>query len=261
MKVGFIGAGKMGISLLKGMLKSRALEPSQVTVSETDPKKLNAARALGIKAAPRNEALVKISDVVFIAVKPNDVETVLKETKAVSGGKLFISIAAGVTTKFIEQRTSARVIRVMPNIAGAIGEMAAGYCPGRCARPSDNKLVEKLLGSIGVVFKVKEPLMDAVTGLSGSGPAYVAYFIKAMAEAGEELGLHGAISLALAAQTVKGTAELVGLGELPGELIQRVCTPKGTTIEGMTVLNKKKVDDAIKKAVKASAARAKELSR
>ncbi|MEW6592744.1 MAG: pyrroline-5-carboxylate reductase [Candidatus Hadarchaeota archaeon] len=261
MKVGFIGAGKMGISLLKGMLKSIALEPSQVAVSETDPKKLDAVRALGIKAVRGNEALVKISDVVFISVKPKDVEAVLRETKTVSRGKLFISIAAGVSTRFIEERTYARVIRIMPNIAGSIGEMASCYCLGGCARASDGRLVERLLGSIGIAFKVKEPLMDAVTGLSGSGPAYVAHLIKAMAEAGEELGLHGAISLALASQTVKGAADLISMGMTPDELIQLVCTPKGTTIEGMKVLEERKVAEAIKKAVKASAARARELSR
>jgi pyrroline-5-carboxylate reductase len=188
------------------------------------------------------------------------VESVLREVKEVSEGKLFVSLAAGISTRFIKERTRGRVVRVMPNICGKVEEMASCFSLGKWATRSDQRLVERLLGSVGVTFKVEEKLMNAVTGVSGSGPAYFAYIIKAMADAGEEMGLPKEISLKLAAQTAKGTGELLKSQALD-ELIQKVCTPKGTTIEGMKILEKRGVAEAVKDAAKASAKRAKELSR
>jgi pyrroline-5-carboxylate reductase len=260
MRVGVLGAGKMGFSLVKGFLGSGVLKPRQVTVSDVDKEKLGAARVMGLGTTSDNVELVKAADVVIIAVKPKDVGAILEETRKASRGKLFVSMAAGRSTEFIESTTLARVVRVMPNICGAVGEMASCFSLGKSATRSDQKLVERLLGSVGVTFKVEEKLMDAVTGVSGSGPAYFAYIIKAMAEAGEEMGLPKKISLALAAQTAKGTGELLKY-EAPDELVQKVCTPKGTTIEGMKVLEERGVAKAVKDAVKASVKRAKELSR
>ena len=260
MRVGVLGAGKMGLSLAKGFLESGVLKPRQVTVSDVDKGELDAARVMGLGTTLDNVELVRAADVVIIAVKPKDVGAILEETKKASRGKLFVSMAAGRSTEFIESTTLARVVRVMPNICGAVGEMASCFSLGKRATRSDQKLVERLLGSVGVTFNVEERLMDAVTGVSGSGPAYFAYIIKAMAEAGEEMGLPKKISLALAAQTAKGTGKLLK-SEAPDELIQKVCTPRGTTIEGMKVLEERGVAEAVKDAAKASAKRAKELSR
>lgn len=261
MKVGFIGAGNMGSSLVRGLLKSGVLKASEIMASDLSEERLNGLKKIGIGTTTDSVELVKDCDVVLIAVKPKNTKIVLEETRKVSRGKLFISTAAGRSTEFIESMTLARVIRVMPNICGSVREMASCFSLGKRATRSDHKLVEKLLGSVGLTFKVDEKLMDAVTGVSGSGPAYFAYIIKAMAEAGEEMGLPKEISLALAAQTAKGTGALLNSGEAPDELIQKVCTPRGTTIEGMKVLEERGVAEAVKDAAKASAKRARELSR
>jgi pyrroline-5-carboxylate reductase len=262
MKIGVIGGGSLGSSLVNGFLRSKVLKPEKILVSDSDEEKLRKLKKLGIQVTSDNKRLVKECDTVFIAVKPDIVESVLKEVGELSEGRLFISLAAGVPTKFIEARTEARVIRAMPNICVAVAEMASCFSPGRKATSEDEKLVERLLGSVGRTFKVDEKLMDAVTGLSGSGPAYFYLFIKALQEAGVELGLSSEVALKLAAQTAKGAGEMVlRTGGSPDDLIKQVCTPGGTTIEGIKVLENKKVAEAIMEAVKAAAKRARELSR
>jgi pyrroline-5-carboxylate reductase len=261
MKVGFIGCGNMGLSLVRGLLKSGALKAKEIIASDLDENKLKELKKLGIKTTTDNKKLVKECDAVFIAVKPDTVESVLKDVEDISNDRLFISVAARISTKFIEARTKARVIRVMPNICGAAAEMASCFSLGGRATPKDEELVERLLGAMGTTFKVEEKLVDAVTGLSGGGPAYFCLFVKALQEAGVELGLSSEVALKLAAQTAKGVGEMVlRAGVIPDDLIKQVCTPKGATIEGIKVLENRKVAEAIKEAVKAAAKRAKELS-
>ncbi len=261
MKVGFIGAGNMGASLVRGLLYSGALKANELIVSDIDERKLEELGEIGIRTTTDNKKLVEDCDVVFISVKPDIVESVLKGVEDVSKDRLFISVAAGVSTKFIEVHTKARVVRVMPNTCAEVAKMASCFSLGKRATPDDEELVERLLGGLGTTFKVDEKLMDAVTGLSGSGPAYFYIFIKAMQGAGVELGLSSEVALKLAAQTAKGAGEMVLRTESPDDLIKQVCTPKGTTAEGIKVLGNKKVADAIKEAVKAAAKRAKELSK
>ncbi|MBA7502232.1 Pyrroline-5-carboxylate reductase [subsurface metagenome] len=262
MKIGVIGCGNLGSSLVKGLLETTALRAEEMIASDIREENLTKLKNLGIETTGDNQKLVKRCDAVLIAVKPDIVESVLKKTKEISDGKLFISVAAGVSTKFIEARTNARVVRVMPNICGAVGEMASCFSLGKRASREDEKLVEKLLAGMGTTFKVDEKLMDAVTGLSGSGPAYFYFIVKALQEAGVELGLSSEVALKLAAQTAKGAGETILRGEkTPEELMGMICTPKGTTIEGLKVLKNRKVADALKSAVKAAARRAKELSR
>lgn len=262
MKVGIIGCGNLGGSLVKGFLKAGALKAGEIIASDLSEERLAGLEKLGVETTTDNKKLVEQCDVAFIAVKPDVVESVLKEIEGTSSGKLFVSVAAGVSTEFIEARTKARVIRVMPNICGAVAEMASCFSLGRGATREDEEQIKKLLDGLGVTFKVDEKLMDAVTGLSGSGPAYFYLFIKALHEAGVELGLSSEIALKLAAQTAKGAGKMVlESGESLDDLTRRVCTPKGTTIEGIKVLEEKKVADAIKNAMKAAAKRARELSR
>lgn len=262
MKIGIIGCGNLGSSLVEGFLKSKLLHPEEIVVSDKDKKKIRVLANLKVAGTTDNKKLVKLCDLVFIAVKPDVVESVLNEVKNLSDSKLFVSVAAGVSTKFIEARTNARVIRAMPNICGSVAEMASSFSLGSRATKKDEELVERLLGRLGTTFKVDEELMDTVTGLSGSGPAFFYQFMKAMQDAGVELGLPEDVALKLAAQTAKGAAEIVlKSGESIDELTRRICTPKGTTIEGLKVLENMKVADAIKDAVKAAAKRAKELSR
>ncbi|MFH1821692.1 MAG: pyrroline-5-carboxylate reductase [Methanobacteriota archaeon] len=262
MKIGIIGGGNLGSSLVRGFLRSGLFQAENIIVSDTDRQKIKELAKLYVDITPDNKRLVKGCDVVFIAVKPDLVELVLKEVEDLSEGKLFISMAAGVSLKFIEARTKARVIRVMPNICGSVVEMASSFSSGSRATKKDEKLVETLLGRLGTTFKVDEELMSAVTGLSGSGPAFFYYLIKAVRDAGVGLGLPEEVALKLAAQTAKGASEIaLNSGENIDDLIRRVCTPKGTTIEGIKVLEAKKVADAVRSAVKAAAKRAKELSR
>ncbi|MDI6884179.1 MAG: pyrroline-5-carboxylate reductase [Hadesarchaea archaeon] len=261
MRVGFIGCGNLGFSLVRGLLGSGALKAGEVIASDLIGERLKRLRKLGIKTTIDNKKLVESCEVVFLAVKPDAVESVLKEVEGVSKGKLFISVAAGVSTKFIEARTRARVARIMPNICGAVGEMASCFSFGKDATSQDQKLIKRLLGSIGITFKIDEKLMDAITGLSGSGPAYFYLFIRALQEAGVQLGLSSEVALKLAAQTAKGAGEMVLKMGATEDLTRQVCTPKGTTIEGIKVLEDRKVADAIKEAVKTAAKRARELSR
>jgi len=262
MKVGFIGCGNLGSSLIKGTLNAGALQAEGIVASDVSDEKLKELGKFGIETTTDNKKLVEHCDVIFIAVKPDIVESVLEETKEFSEGKLFVSVAAGVSTKFIEARTGARVIRVMPNICGLVGGMASCFSLGTRALREDGKLVEKLLAGMGTTFKVDEKLMNAVTGLSGSGPAYFYFIVQALQEAGVELGLSSEVALKLAAQTAKGAGEVIlREGKTLEELIEMVCTPKGTTVEGLKVLEERKVADALRDAVKAAARRAKELSR
>jgi len=261
MKIGIIGAGNLGSSLARGFLKSGAIDTNDLKISDIDEKKLNALASLGMKTTTDNKQLVEDSDVVFIAVKPGMMDSVLKETKNVSSNRLFVSVAAGVSTEFIEKRTKARVIRVMPNICGEVAEMASCYSLGRTAIPEDGELIEQLLNSIGTAFKVDEDLMETVTGLSGSGPAYFYFFMKGLQNAGVELGLPSDIALKLVAQTAKGAGEMAMIhGDLE-KLIKNVCTPGGTTIEGIKMLEKGKVEESVGEAVKAATKRARELLR
>lgn len=262
MKVGFIGCGNLGSSLIKGILNTGALRAEELVASDVSDEKLGELGKFGIETTTDSKKLVEHCDVIFIAVKPDIVESVLEKTKESSKGKLFVSVAAGVSTKFIEARTRARVIRVMPNICGLVGEMASCFSLGTRASREDEELIEKLLAGMGMTFKVDEKLMNVVTGLSGSGPAYFYFIVQALQEAGVELGLSSEIALKLAAQTAKGAAEVIlREGKTLEELTGMVCTPKGTTIEGIKVLEGRKVADALRDAVKAAAKRAKELSR
>ena len=262
MKVGFIGCGNLGGSLIKGLLNAGALQAEEIIASDVSDEKLGELGKFGIETTTDSKKLVEHCDIIFITVKPDIVESVREETKEFSKGKLFVSGAAGVSTKFIEARTRARVIRVMPNICGLVGEMASCFSLGTGTSREDEELVEKFLAAMGTTFKVDEKLMDAVTGLSGSGPAYFYFIVQALQEAGVELGLSREIALKLAAQTAKGAGEVIlREGKTLEELTGMVCTPKGTTIEGLKVLEERKVADALRDAVKAAARRAKELSR
>lgn len=261
MKIGLIGCGNLGSSLLKGLLKAGAVRAGDVIVADVDGKKLRSIRGLGVETTKDNKKAAE-ADVIFIAVKPDLVGEILGEIRGASKGKLVVSVAAGVSTKFIEDRIDARVVRVMPNICALVAGMASCFCPGTKASREDEELVERLLGRLGVTFRVDEEVMDVVTGLSGSGPAYFYLAIKALKEVGIELGLPEDVALKLAAQTAKGAGEMaLRSGKSLDELIDMVCSPKGTTIEGLKVLRGRKVAESFKEAVKAAARRSKELSR
>lgn len=261
MKLGIIGCGNLGESFLRGLVKTGTKDFERIIVSDPDREKLEELEDLDVETTLDNEETAKKSEVILIAVKPKFVAEILEELE-LTGEKLLVSLAAGVSTEHLEEHTEARTIRVMPNICAGIGGMASAYTLGEKATEEDGELVGDILNRLGLSIKVEEELMDAVTGLSGSGPAYVFMVIDAMKQAGVELGIPEDKALKLAAQTVKGSGKLVlESDESLEELVDMVCSPKGTTIEGVKELENSEVQEALKKAVRAAAERSEELSR
>jgi pyrroline-5-carboxylate reductase len=262
--VGFLGAGKMGAALARGLLQAGLLRRERVLLSDSDPKRReDVASELGVRVLDDNAAVVRESQVVIVALKPDVVREVLPGlADDLTAAHLVVSIAAGVTLAELERLAGRgkRLVRVMPNTPSLVGAGAAGYALGPNATQADGKLVEQLLGAVGLCVPVPERLLDAVTGLSGSGPAFVAMVIEALADGGVLCGLPRATALKLAAQTVLGAARLVQeTGKSPAELKDMVASPGGTTIEGIKVLEHRGLRSALIEAVEAATRKAKEL--
>lgn len=261
MRIGIIGCGNLGSSFIEGLVKSTAVKPENIIAADPVEDKLEQIEKLGIKTTTDNNEVAKESEILFIAIKPDKVEKVLEEMN-LSNDKLVISLAAGIPTDYLQEHTNARIIRVMPNLAGKVTEMTSAYTTAPNATEEDKKFIEKTLNKLGKTIKIEENLMNAVTGLSGSGPAYIFIVIQALRDAGKELGMSEKGAFQLAAQTVKGSAELAMKSDKTlEEFIDMVCSPKGTTIEGVKILEDNKVQEAFEKAVKAATERAEELAR
>lgn len=263
-KLGVIGTGKMGSALIKGICDSGIIAPSKVYASDVYDLGLERMRTeLGINISNDNDLTVVSSDIIMLAVKPQILKSVLKSIKdQVTAEKLVISIAAGVPLQEIakELNPGTRIIRVMPNIAATVSEAASAICPGPTASMEDAELALEMFGAVGSAIIVQEKLMDAVTGLSGSGPAYIFPVIEAMADGGVYEGLDRDSALVLAAQTVLGAAKMALESHThPGELKDMVTSPAGTTIRGIRELEERGVRAAFMNAVIASAKRSREL--
>lgn len=263
-KIGFIGAGNMAEALIKGVVKKGIIDPKNIMASDVVTQRLDYMReTYGIRAMKDNIKLVSESDMVVLAVKPGDVYHVLDEIKGhLSSKKLLISIAAGIGLTSIERRLKkgSRVIRVMPNTPALILEGASALSKGTFATDRDLEDVEALFNAVGEVAIVKEQVMDAVTGLSGSGPAYVFMIIEALSDAGVKMGLSRELAEFLTLQTIIGAAKLVKQsGEHPGRLKDRVASPAGTTIAGIHILEKERLRGILMDAVEAATKRSQEL--
>lgn len=261
-RIAFIGAGKMAAALISCIHKNNIAK--SITTSDKNEENLKSIKSqFNIKTTKDNKEAVENSDIVFICVKPQDIDNVLNEIKNAINNQLIASIAAGITIKHIEHILKGkRVIRVMPNINCMAGEMAAGFSAGKYATSEDIKAVSKILNSAGISFFLKEDLLDAVTAVSGSGPAFFAYFIRAFAEAGIKNGLPKETALKLAAQTALGTGRLLIENNLPPEeLISMVASKKGTTIAGLDILKRNKAKIILIKALNAAARRSRELGK
>ncbi len=264
LKIGFLGAGKMASALAKGFLRAGLVEAGQMLASDPVPAARAAfADAVGGKPAQSNIEVVRAAQVVILAVKPDQVASVLAEVReSFTASHLLISIAAGVSIARLEAGLTpgARVIRVMPNTPALVGASATAYATGAGATAEDGKLAQQLFAAVGVAYAVKEPLLDAVTGLSGSGPAYVYLVIEALSDGGVAAGLPRAVATALAAQTLFGAAKMVlETGLHPGALKDMVTSPGGTTIEGMHELEKAAVRGALMSAVRAASDKSRKL--
>ena len=260
MKFGFIGCGKMATALVRGVIDSGTVAPGDIFVSDAVAgAAARLAEAAGVTAQATNGEVAARADVLVLCVKPNDALAALRDIQGC--GKLVVSIVAGLPLAALESADpSARVVRVMPNTPAQVSKGAAAYALGRGATAADGEIVARIFGAVGSVFPVKEELLDVVTGLSGSGPAYVYLIIEALADGAVLMGLPRDLALQLAAQTVAGSAEMVlTTGEHPAALRDMVTSPGGTTIAGLEALEAHGARAAFIAAVRAATQRSRDL--
>jgi len=263
MKVGVIGLGKMGEAIVASLLHSKILEPHEISASEVNTERRELVRRRhGINVYSKNAVVPGMAETVFLAVKPQDLDGVLEEiAPSVTKEHLVISIAAGKTIASVQRGLpQARVVRVMPNIACLTSEGMSVFCAGPSATDADRRKTTKLLTSLGRVLDLPEERFDAVTALSGSGPAFFAYFLNCIVDAGVAEGLDRADARMLAEQTMMGTSRMLMAGGMnPAELMQAVSSPNGTTVAGLEVLRRSTVPDTVARTVRAAAQRSTEL--
>ncbi len=263
-RIGFIGGGNMAGALVRGLLLSKTVEADHVIVSDVKRERLKElASEYGVQTTTDNEELGRWADVLVLAVKPQIVDRVLPTVAAsLNEGDLVISVAAGVPIEALETRlpAGARVVRAMPNTAAIALAGATAIAAGTHATDDDMALAQSLFEAVGRCVTVDESLLDAVTGLSGSGPAYVMLMIEALADGGVKVGLGRDTALLLAAQTVYGAAKLqLETGEHPGRLKDMVTSPGGTAIAGLHTLEAGGLRRTLIDAVEAASLRAAEL--
>lgn len=264
--IGFVGAGRMATALAEGLLRAGLAEKDEVLAADPSQEAREAfTRRTGARTAPDNADVVREAKVLVLAVKPDQLVPVLESLRTgMTPDHLLISIAAGVPLKRIEGAVfdGVRAVRVMPNTPALVGTCAAAFATGRWATREDAALTERLLSAVGLVFEVKEALLDAVTGVSGSGPAFVYLVIEALSDGGVAAGLPREVAARLAAQTVLGAARMVlETGLHPGVLKDMVTSPGGTTIEGLHALEKSGVRGAFMDAVRSAARKSRRLGR
>jgi pyrroline-5-carboxylate reductase len=265
-RFGFIGAGRMATALAKGFRQRGLASPSGLVASDPSPSAAEAFQAAtGGRVVGDNLLVAAQADCLFLAVKPQQMPDVLSQLAGrLTERQLVVSVAAGVSLGTISKALGPgpRLVRVMPNTPCLVGQGASAYCLGPGTRADDGRWVGGLLESVGLAFQVEEKLLDAVTGLSGSGPAFVYLVIEALSDGGVRMGLPRDVALALAAQTVRGAAELVlSSGQHPAVLKDQVASPGGTTIAGLQALETGAVRGALMGAVEAATRRSAELGK
>lgn len=265
MVIGFIGLGNMARALIGGILKEKAAAPEDITGSAaTAETRRRMEEDFGIRTSESNAQIAAEADILFLAVKPQYLPIVLEDIRnAVTERTLIVSVAAGKTTKWLSEAFPGpvKIVRCMPNTPALVGEGCASVCRNENVTEEELGLVLRLIGSCcGMAELVPEQLMDATGGVSGSSPAFVFLFIEALADAGVKGGLPRAQSYRFAAQTVLGAARLMlESGKTPGELKDMVCSPGGTTIEGVEVLERNAFRGAVMQAVGAAIEKSKKL--
>jgi len=261
-RLGFVGGGNMAEALVKGLLHAKVMPPEGIVVSDVKTERLAHFTDLhGVRTTQDNHELVRTSDVIVLSVKPQVIDKVLALIGAdVKSTQLVISVAAGVPVSAIEARLpeGTHVVRSMPNTPATVQAGATAIAPGTHAGEEDLEVARALFAAVGRVVTLDETLLDAVTGLSGSGPAYVMLMIEALADGGVKVGLHRDTALLLAAQTVYGSAKLLlDTGEHPGRLKDMVTSPGGTAIAGLHTLEsgglRRTLIDAVEAATNRSA--------
>jgi len=264
-KIAVIGGGKMGGIIVGGLLTQKMIAPEHIIVADKVKERLDELnKTYHVITTEDGVYATKEGDIIIIAVKPQDLTDLLKEISPfINEKKLLISIAAGITTHFLEKHlpTKTPVIRAMPNTCAAVGAAATALTRGTYASVGDLEIANSIFSSFGITVTVKEDLMDAVTGLSGSGPAYVFVMIEALTDAGVLMGLSREVALTLVAQTFLGAAKLCLTGDYhPATLKDMVTSPGGTTIAGLKALEEGKIRATLMAAVQAATFRSRELA-
>ncbi|HET6610996.1 MAG TPA: pyrroline-5-carboxylate reductase [Kofleriaceae bacterium] len=264
MDIAFLGAGNMAEALIRGLVKSPEITPDQVTASAPRAeRRATLTETYGIATTADNNELCRAADVVVIAVKPQILDRVLGQVAGdIKSSALVVSVAAGIPTAAIERRLGdgARVVRAMPNTPALVGAGATAICRGRHATDDDMAVAKSLFDAVGMTVTVDESQLDAVTGLSGSGPAYIFLILEALADAGVKVGLSRRDGQLLAAQTVMGSAKLLlDTNEHPGKLKDMVTSPGGTAIVGLHTLEAGGLRTTLINAVEAATLRARQL--
>ena len=258
-KIAVIGAGNMGEAIIMGIASK------SVIASDTRKDRLTKLKhSLKIKVTSNNRDAVRKADIIILAIKPQDMDAVLLDIAcAVTSKKLVVSIAAGITTKKIEKALSGKiaVIRVMPNTPALVGMGMSVICPGKYAKSKHVRIASRIFSAMGEIIVIKkERLMDAVTAVSGSGPAYVYLFIESLVKSAKKVGLSKTVAEELVLQTLKGAVELLDkTGKTPFELRRQVTSPGGTTQAALKVFQKKGFQKLIESAVSSACRRSKEL--
>ncbi len=264
MKIGFLGAGKMAEAMMAAWLESETVTAHELFACDTDAeRRRRIKRRLGVNAYASVQPFAEEVELLVLAIKPQDLDAALSALPPDVGPKhLVVSIAAGRRLAWLEERLPAvRLVRVMPNLPCQVAEGMSVYCLGACTKAADAATVETLLAGFGKVLRLPEDRFDAVTALSGSGPAFFASFLDAMAEAGMAEGLDRDDALLLCNQTMLGTARfLLEKRQDPRQLIQAVASPKGTTVAGLAALDQSDFAAAVQAAVRAATQRSRELS-
>ncbi|MCL1920633.1 MAG: pyrroline-5-carboxylate reductase [Kiritimatiellaeota bacterium] len=266
MKIGFLGAGKMAEAVASALVQSGLCDPQDVIACDTSKERRDLmAKLYQVTVTDCPLEAAKACNVLVLAVKPQDLGTLLADVKPhLSAKHLLVSIAAGKTLAVLKKAagTKPRIVRVMPNLALMVQEGMSVYCAATNAKPADKRLVAQMFGSAGAVLELPEKHFDAVTALSGSGPAFFAYVLNAVVEAATALKLPADAARLLAEQTLIGTGiYLQNTGRDMGAFIQAVASPKGTTAAGLAVLEKSSIKTILAKTLAAAAARSAELRR
>lgn len=260
---GALGFGNMGGAIVRGLLAARTIEPGQVTVYDPDEERQRAARGLGCAVAKNEAELAGKADILLLAVKPQTMESTLAAiSQSINENALIISVAAGISLDTLQNALPDRmkVVRVMPNTPALVGAGAAAFALGHSCSGKDGEAVREIFEAVGCAEQIDEKLMDAVTALSGSGPAYCFALLEAMVAAAKAQGLPAAAATRLAGQTLFGAGKLLReSGESPAALRKRVTSKGGTTEAGLNALANAGFADAVAKAINAAAARSREL--
>jgi pyrroline-5-carboxylate reductase len=261
-RLGFIGAGKLAGSLIRGLIRSQRYSAEAIMAGEPNENARDALqKETGVRVTANNLEVAAAADVLFIGVKPTVVLPALKAVREPSRNKLIISLAAGVRIESMETVSDGRIMRAMTNTPSAICRAATAVARGSRTTDDDAAVAKQIFGAVGLVVEVPEKQIDAVTALSGSGPAFVYSVIEAFAQGGESTGLAPDVALALATQTVLGAAQLAAETKMsPEDLRRMVVTPGGTTAAGLAAMEKLQTTDGLIAAVEAAAKRGAEMA-